>query len=555
MDMARLVTDHAVPCATMMLCIDYCNTHQVCRGFTCSWHVGACYIAIDYTPAFSKTGHKLVPESTTPLPAKWRTMSSQFHQRSYIKWAWPSQEERDRAGYYQIYFFLHHKGRSSMTLEVVRQIAAHLRLSLDLMQSVHRPDELQCARADIGVFFVTPPQVVAFLDRHCQPYRAVHILRDPLDLLTSAFAYHRSMELPVNDTIPGSQPAVLRRLSVRRGLLVEAYAELGHTLHHMLQVQIQVRERAYCLSLFGEDLVENFDATLQRILKHLVPGLSWRRQITLKAAAAQLDGRRCGSPTLSDTRLQPRGHQSLKARAKKAVGLLKKQTPPMKEILDIRRLLGYDNRVVGPSRSQTRRAGDYGVIDGFSGAIFGTNASLLQARKCWEWNGHYLLFDLGMADRTTKSMRWSTRELLKLFSSKWLTALLNLTLAGELVGICVNFDLNCCEVQASWDFLARFLSDLLDSPQRAALPPPSTARIRSRLCSQPAFEALASLRQSLPTWLAELSLPALQEELLRMGSHPESTLLKTVRTARASSSREFEFNIQDYLGNSSSFWD
>lgn len=75
------------------------------------------------------------------------------------------------------------------------------------------------------------------------------------------------MELPVNDTIPGSQPAVLRRLSVRRGLLVEAYAELGHTLHHMLQVQIQVRERAYCLSLFGEDLVENFDATLQRILK------------------------------------------------------------------------------------------------------------------------------------------------------------------------------------------------------------------------------------------------------------------------------------------------
>ena len=62
-----------------------------------------------------------------------------------------------------------------------------------------------------------------------------------------------------------------------------------------------------------------------RLRKHLVPGLSWRRQITLKAAAAQLDGRRCGSPTLSDTRLQPRGHQSLKARAKKAVGLLKKQ--------------------------------------------------------------------------------------------------------------------------------------------------------------------------------------------------------------------------------------
>eukprot|EP00971_Amphidinium_carterae_P088871 1758794-Amphidinium_carterae.1 len=86
----------------------------------------------------------------------------------------------------------------------------------------------QCIQADVLYNGRTTLDFIRFLNQRCPPYRGVHVIRDPMDVLVSGYAWHYFKR----DSIPGTDawPEVLQRLSVAEGLQVEASAILNSTL-------------------------------------------------------------------------------------------------------------------------------------------------------------------------------------------------------------------------------------------------------------------------------------------------------------------------------------
>ncbi|CAE7823912.1 unnamed protein product [Symbiodinium necroappetens] len=267
----------------------------------------------------------------------------------------------------------------------------------------------------------------------------------------------------------------------------------------------------------AKELSQDLDGILQRLLKHLFPELPRHRQIMLKFDASMLDARRCGSTTMADTMLQPAGHQFLKEQALQAVRSLRDRKPIVR-IHEIRNLLGYLDplRARGLMRRTCRRA-QFSVADSLSGMVFLASGSRAQGLKCFAQHGHYLLFDSGLKSRSNVSAPWFR----------------GVGVPEGLLGICVNFTLVGCEVQAAWSFLLRRFSQPLETP------PPPEAIIRARLCSQTAFEAWAVLQEFLGEDCWKTSLPVLAKRLQSMDLFDpalQTALLNAVSLAQSESS-------------------
>ena len=430
-----------------------CQKLKTCAGISCVYP--------NYTLCSVRFSQRLV----TAYPV---------YARSYIKWLKPRRGGLD-VGYQHIIFFLHHKARSMVTLLLLFDLFSHLRLSVS--SYAKGLDDVTCPAADVGFYLRAHPSLLAEFDLRCPNYRAVHVVRDPQDLVISAYRYHLLDEEGVDDAIPGSGKDVLSKLGSKDGIRIEAAAELEHTLGHMLGIQRQRDSRT--ITVKSEGLVQEFDAAVATILRHVMPDLSANELDAALLHAARHDMQRCASEG-PNAEYYSADHLDRRKRITTAAAdafeqLRGEHDTTIQRVLETRPMLGYRH-----GRRGVRCKKPAAILRPFSGASFPSSVFTINRNLCLnpQSRGHYVLFDAGLR---------GVRDQLHLLAGTWDWAdkLLKQSEMSDLIGICVDASSTLGVLEGSW----MYIMDSLHVPPewQRVLPPPPPSRIRVRVCQENAF--------------------------------------------------------------------
>lgn len=103
-----------------------------------------------------------------------------------------------------------------------------------------------------------------------KPYRLVHVIRDPLEIVVSAYLYHRRVwdtHLVPSNVTPNSH----ERMST--GLVIEAFAQKRSTLAEITEVLARIDDDKNTLTLGLEDFIDDFREASKQSLMFLFPSL------------------------------------------------------------------------------------------------------------------------------------------------------------------------------------------------------------------------------------------------------------------------------------------
>ncbi|CAE7283492.1 GUN4 [Symbiodinium microadriaticum] len=468
-----------------------CNLIAGCLGFTCrapDWWT--CHLRMDRMGRLYHRETKLdpFPEHAALHIAR----GSRRGDKAYLKWLPPPSLSFPRPEYQQLYLFVYHKGMSTLFRSLFAEVLAFLGLSVTQYQWPSMPR--RCGEADFTGLYVQPKDLEV-LEQRCPKYRAVQILRSPLEMLSSGYAYHAYQ----SDAPPGSGPKVLQNLSVAEGLKLEAKLHLrrkhgfhrGNTIADMWAVYRNLKDDPRVLTLRAEDIFGSFDDHVRRMLSHLLPSLRmgpglWRQ---IRGLAARFDESRCGRciPTPSAQTTESQRRLKRRARRELATEALRR-TGEVRKILRLQRELGYEEEeeegeVMTESRKRELlrccRATARPYVSETWSLKFKDSAELRsvllqRASSCVRHFGHVVFVDWGL-DGLPRTPSAS--------SSSFLASLLE----SPLLGACISSHLRCGVIERVWS----------QTPAAAmpAVPPPPTARLRGRICGP---EDLAHVLDSLP---------------------------------------------------------
>lgn len=101
-----------------------------------------------------------------------------------------------------------------------------------------------------------------------QPFKLVHLIRDPLEMVISAYWYH----LRHNDTqvVLGTGPSELQSLDTLAGLEKEAAAEFKYSLAHMLASTQVMSADPRVRTIAFEDFDDDFNGTVSCLYRFLL---------------------------------------------------------------------------------------------------------------------------------------------------------------------------------------------------------------------------------------------------------------------------------------------
>ncbi|CAE7640094.1 unnamed protein product [Symbiodinium sp. CCMP2592] len=490
-----------------------CNLIAGCLGFTCrapDWWT--CHLRMDRMD-------RLYHRETTLDPFPERTAlhiarGSRRGDKAYLKWLPPPSLSSPRPEYQQLYLFIYHKGMSTLFRSLFAEVLAFLGLSVTQYQWPSRPR--RCGEADFTGLYVQPEDLEV-LEQRCPKYRAVHILRSPLEMLASGYAYHAYQ----GDAPPGSGPKVLQNLSVAEGLKLEAKLHLrrqhgfhrGNTIADMWAVYRSVKDDPRVLTLRAEDILGpgRFDEFVRRMLSHLLgaslrlgPGL-WRQ---IRSLAARFDESRCGRCIPTPSAQTTEGQRRLKRRAQRELATLRR-SPEVRKLLRMQRELGYEEEAEEAAATERSRKkwsllGVECCPAGASAATARRDVSELWSLKfkdpaelrsvlfqtaasCTRRFGHVVFVDWGLDSEKIGGRGTATWVPLKGFLAS--------LAESPLHGACISSHLRCGVIERVWSVALQSYqmpSALLAMP---AVPPPPTARLRGRVCGP---EDLAHVLDSLP---------------------------------------------------------
>lgn len=121
--------------------------------------------------------------------------------------------------------------------------------------------------------------------------RIVHIVRDPIKFVVSAYVYHRMKDDGVFDKNMSAKE--LRSMSIRDGMAVFAEFAVGNWLKDMVDVYELTRSSADTLTLHLEDFTVSeakFNTTTEQLYRFLVSGPGGEREVReLREGAARFD--------------------------------------------------------------------------------------------------------------------------------------------------------------------------------------------------------------------------------------------------------------------------
>jgi len=195
------------------------------------------------------------------------------------------------------------------------------------------------------------------LDAGCRPFKMVHVIRDPMELIISAYWYHRKyMDVPFGHE---TNFKTLQSVSLGEGLEREALANLHGTLREMADVVklTAVDERVITIGL--EDFGDDFNLTVSCVFQYLLERSPWSRRWKSLVDSAQIANKELWSrPERShlrseidrDSPLHPIVATSKSERAL-AMALIDASTSPVwKEVGSLRLALGYAEQTFGTLR-------------------------------------------------------------------------------------------------------------------------------------------------------------------------------------------------------------
>lgn len=107
-------------------------------------------------------------------------------------------------------------------------------------------------------------EVLHILHESPRPYKMVHVVRDPLELVISGYWYHAHS---YDVQLVHSGPKYLTGLSVEDGLVFEAKAQIVSTLQEITSVVVASIRDEQVLTLGLEDFENDFDGTTSRMFR------------------------------------------------------------------------------------------------------------------------------------------------------------------------------------------------------------------------------------------------------------------------------------------------
>jgi len=123
------------------------------------------------------------------------------------------------------------------------------------------------------------------LKRH--PFRLLHLIRDPIELVISAYWYHRRTYCLDKQAVH-VDCATLFSLNLTQGLIYEAQQELASTLPEIMEVLISTAGDTRVLTMGLEDFMDDFITASDAALAFLYPNLNNRSSVLAATRIADL---------------------------------------------------------------------------------------------------------------------------------------------------------------------------------------------------------------------------------------------------------------------------
>ncbi|KAJ1462133.1 hypothetical protein M885DRAFT_202951 [Pelagophyceae sp. CCMP2097] len=166
-------------------------------------------------------------------------------------------------------FATHHKTGTHLFREFAAALAATLGPSVPVANGYRKHRRLP-PRDNSSVLFHPCFDAEGFADLVAsgRDFRVAHVVRDPVALVVSAYAYH----LHSNDTqlVPDVRPTTLAKMSLEAGLAHEARGDLRSTLPEILSALEATRGDARVLTVGLEDFEDDFVRAATRVQAHLL---------------------------------------------------------------------------------------------------------------------------------------------------------------------------------------------------------------------------------------------------------------------------------------------
>jgi len=230
-------------------------------------------------------------------------------------------------------FWTHHKTGTVLLHDIKRVVAGHLRLVYN-GHNVHECPEAG-ALWQYAAFGSLDLEVIL---AKCPHFRAVHMIRDPLELLASSYMYHSHS----NDTMGmATGPSILAGKPLEEGLQIEAQAitapDPWAVFAEMMPIHKEMGGDPRVLTLHLGEFEADYDGTARRMFHFLFDGTEYESEVeALVMLAKQYDS--------SDAAPSPHiAGKDEKVKVRAAIDeLLRRGDPAVQRVASFRSDLGFD---------------------------------------------------------------------------------------------------------------------------------------------------------------------------------------------------------------------
>lgn len=217
----------------------------------------------------------------------------------------------------QLFVFVHHKTGTHLIESVVESLTRMKGFDGWHISDSDNSDEevTKCSfPTQIVVFKNFMPDQLAKLNKNCPNYLAVHLVRDPKSIVESGYAYH----IWSDDTWrmrDETGPDILAKLSLKDGVAQEAKAETHEygSIYQEMKTMATLKGDSRVVTFALEDIARDFDASMRKLFKHLLPGHENQVEEFVKMIAEAAPSRQDGSkdPHISDEKKEEEVHNML----------------------------------------------------------------------------------------------------------------------------------------------------------------------------------------------------------------------------------------------------